>query len=110
MDAVGSQLNRERVQAIQPLDSPWQLSPEPIPLRVMELSPNADPAFRPPNRLKVKTERGEYFIDMEPLRPFLISLQADLRHFDPDLILTDHGDGWLIPKAVQETYRDQSGS
>lgn len=93
-------LDRERVQAIQPLDSHWQLSPEPIPLRVMELSPNSDPAFRTPTRLKVKTGRGEYFINMEPERPFLISLQADLCYHDPDLILTDHGDGWLIPKLA----------
>ena len=101
-------LDRERVQSIQALDSPWELSPEPIPLRVMELSPDADPAFRQPTRLKVKTERGGYFINMEPERPFLISLQADLRHYDPDLILTDHGDGWLMPKLADiEINRDR---
>ena len=100
-------LNHERVQSIQALDSPWELSPEPIPLRIMELSPDADPAFRQPSRLKVKTGRGGYFMNMEPERPFLISLQADLRHFDPDLILTDHGDGWLIPKLANiEINRD----
>ena len=94
-------LNREWIQTIQPLDSPWQLSPEPMPLRVMEITPNVDPAFRPPNRLRIKVERGEYLLDMEPLRPFLISLQADLRRFDPDLILTNHGDGWLFPKLTE---------
>jgi DNA polymerase-2 len=94
-------LDRERVQAIEPLDSPWQLSPEPIPLRVIELSPDADPAFRAPSRLKVKTGRGEYFLDMDPQRAFLISLQADLRRCDPDLILTNHGDGWLFPKLTE---------
>ena len=102
-------LNREWIQAIQPLDSPWQLSPEPIPLRVMEIAPNVDPAFCAPSRLalsfveglKIKIERGKYFLSMEPLRPFLISLQADLRRFDPDLILTNHGDGWLFPKLTE---------
>ena len=94
-------LNRERILSIQPLGSPWQLSPEPIPLRVMEITPNVDPAFRPPNRLKIKMERGEYFLNMEPLRPFLISLQSDLRRFDPDLLLTDHGDDWLLPKLIE---------
>lgn len=94
-------LNRERILSIQPLDSPWQLSPEPMPLRVVEITPNVDPAFRPPNRLKIKMERGEYFLTMEPLRPFLISLQADLRRFDPDLLLTDHGDGWLLPRLME---------
>ncbi len=94
-------LNRERILSIQPLDSPWQLWPEPMPLRVMEVTPNVDPAFRPPNRLKINMERGEYSLNMEPLRPFLISLQSDLRRFDPDLLLTDHGDGWLLPKLME---------
>ena len=94
-------LNREWIQTIQPLDSPWELSPEPIPLRMMEITPNLDPASCAPNELKVKTERGEYFLNIKPLRPFLISLQADLRRFDPDLILTDHGDGWLFPKLTE---------
>ena len=61
-------LDRERIQAIEPLDSPWELSPEPMPLRVMELSPDVDPAFRAPSRLKVRVERGEAFIQMEPQR------------------------------------------
>ncbi|MDO8754574.1 MAG: hypothetical protein Q7J80_11820, partial [Anaerolineales bacterium] len=94
-------LDCEWIHSIQPLDSPWELSPEPIPLRMIEITPNVDPAFRPPSRLKVKTERGEYLLNMESQRPFLISLQADLRRFDPDLILTNHGDGWLFPKLTE---------
>jgi DNA polymerase-2 len=94
-------LDRELIQTIQPLDSPWQLSTEPIPLRVMEIIPNVNPAIRPPDRLRVKHERGEYSMGMEPLRPFLISLQADLIRFDPDLILTNHGDDWLFPKLTE---------
>jgi DNA polymerase-2 len=94
-------LNGEMVQTIQPLDSPWQISPEPIPLRVMELTPSVDPAFRQPSRLGVRHERGEYSMNMEPLCPFLISLQADLIRFDPDLILTNHGDDWLFPKLTE---------
>jgi len=40
-------LSRERVQAIEPLDSPWELSPEPIPVQVMETWFLADlPALR----------------------------------------------------------------
>ncbi len=93
--------NREWIQSIEPLDSAWQLSPEPIPLHVMEITPNVDPAFGTPNRLKIKVEQGEYILNMEPLRPFLISLQADFRRFDPDLILTDHGDAWLFPKLTE---------
>lgn len=94
-------VRHERVLDIQPLDSPWQLTPDAIPLRIMQLAPNTDPAFRKPSRLKVRMDRREYFLEMEPLRPFLISLQSDLSRFDPDLILTEHGDGWLIPRLTE---------
>lgn len=94
-------LNGEWVKTIEPLDSPWQLSPNRIPLRIMELAPDADPAFRAPTRLKVRYEAVEYVMNIEPHRALLISLQADLRRFDPDLILTRHGDPWLIPMLIQ---------
>jgi len=35
------------------------------------------------------------------MRPFLISLQADLKRLDPDLLLTEHGDAWLLPKIME---------
>jgi len=94
-------LGRELIQTIQPLDSPWELFPEPIPLRVMEIIPDVDPAFRPPSKLRIRHERGEYSMSVDPLRPFLIGLQADLLRFDPDLILTNHGDAWLFPKLTE---------
>jgi DNA polymerase-2 len=40
-------------------------------------------------------------LDMHPVRAFLISLQADLQRFDPDIILTQHGDEWLIPRLLE---------
>jgi len=95
------QLRREWVQSIQPLSSPWSIEHEPLPLRIMRLAPEVDPAFRKPTRIKVRTERGAYSQKIEPLRPFLISLQADLQRYDPDLLLTEHGDGWLLPKLME---------
>lgn len=94
-------LNGEWIQAIVPLSSPWSVEHEPIPLRIMRIAPDADPAFREPTQIKVQTERGVYIQNLQPLRPFLISLQADLSRYDPDLILTAHGDGWLIPKLME---------
>jgi DNA polymerase II len=94
-------LKGEWVQSIQPLSSPWEVEHEPLPLRILRIAPDVDPAVREPNQLKVQTERGEYYLPLEPIRPFLISLQADLKRFDPDLLLTSHGDAWLIPKLIE---------
>lgn len=90
-------LDGERVQAIRPLDSPWEIEPRPIPLRILHLCPDVDPASRAPACLTVRYERNEYSLPLEPVRGFLISLKSDLQRFDPDLILSDYGDTWLFP-------------
>lgn len=94
-------LDGEWIQSIKPLSSPWEIVHEPIPLRIMRLAPDVDPAVHKPIQLRVQSERGEYCLPLEPIRPFLISLQADLKRLDPDLLLTEHGDAWLIPKLIE---------
>jgi DNA polymerase-2 len=90
-------LDGEKVADIQPLDTPWELDPPPIPLRVLRLSPDVDPAHRPPCKLRVRHEHADYSLSLEPARPLVIGLRAVLRCYDPDLILTDYGDTWLFP-------------
>lgn len=93
--------DRDWILTIEPLSSPWALEQEPLPLRILRLSPEVDPAFREPTQLQVQSERGVYCIPMQPRRALLISLQADLQRLDPDLILTSHGDDWLLPKLME---------
>lgn len=91
----------EWIQFIEPLSSPWEIQHIPIPLRILRLAPDADPNFHEPSQLKVRGERGEYRLSLQPIRPFLISLQADLKRLDPDLLLTEYGDAWLLPKIME---------
>lgn len=90
-------LEGELVSTIEALDSPWVLNPCSIPLRVLSLSPDIEPALGTPSKLKVKYERVEYSLDLEPARPFILTISAELNRFDPDLILTDYGDTWIFP-------------
>lgn len=90
-------LEGELVQTIEPLSSPWEIDPKPIPLRILTLAPECNPAVRKPKHLQVKYNQREYILSLESPRPFLISLKADLQRIDPDLILTDYGDTWLFP-------------
>ncbi|PWB77411.1 MAG: hypothetical protein C3F07_02040, partial [Anaerolineales bacterium] len=94
-------LEGEWVQTIEPLSSPWEIDPKPIPLRILTLAPECNPAVRKPKHLQVKYNQREYSLSLESPRPFLISLKADLRRIDPDLILTDYGDTWLFPLLSQ---------
>ena len=94
-------LEGEWVQTIEPLSSPWEIDPMPIPLRILTLAPECNPAVRKPRQLHVKYNQREYCLTLESPRPFLISLKADLQRIDPDLILTDYGDTWLFPLLSQ---------
>ena len=91
-------LDGEWIQQIEPLNSPWEIDPVPLPLRIMTLSPDVDPVIRAPQKLRVQCGRDHFSVPLKPARPFLLGLRADLNRYDPDLILTDYGDTWLFPQ------------
>jgi DNA polymerase-2 len=97
----------EWVQEIEPLNSPWEIDPTPIPLKTLTLSPDSNPVIRKPTSLTVGYEHREYSLQLEPTRAFMISLRADLKRIDPDLILTDYGDTWLFPQL--KVWSKESG-
>jgi DNA polymerase-2 len=97
----------EQVVRIEALDSPWEIDPAPIPLRILCLSPDTDPAHHPPSKLLVRHDKAAYGLPLEPRRAFLIGLRATLRRYDPDLILSDHGDTWLFSKL--KTWCKETG-
>lgn len=88
----------EWIQSIEPLSSPWEIDPTPIPLRILTLTPDCNPAIRNPKQLSVKYGQREYNLSLDSPRLFMIGLKADLQRLDPDLILTDYGDTWLFPQ------------
>ncbi|MBU2611884.1 MAG: hypothetical protein KJ606_13200 [Chloroflexi bacterium] len=91
----------ERVVSIVPLDTPWDLEPEPIPLRILSLKPDCDPAHGEPKAIIVSYERIRYSLPLEKRTPLLVSLSADLSRYDPDLLLTCWGDTWLMPYLME---------
>lgn len=101
------QLDGERVLAIQPLSSPWETEPPPLPLRTLILAPDCNPAARRPRRLEAQYGRKRYSLPLDHPRLFMIGLKADLQRLDPDLILTDYGDTWLFPQL--EAWSRETG-
>jgi len=90
-----------RISRIEALDTPWEVEPQPIPLRILELGPDVNPVLRPPARLRIRYGRVDYSLGLEPLRALEVALGALLRQFDPDLILSEYGDTWLFPKLKE---------
>jgi len=83
------------------LDTPWDLDPEPAPLRVLQLKPDCEPQHASPRELIAACEGHTYHLPLSAERPLLINLQAILQRHDPDLILSAAGDTWLLPKLIQ---------
>jgi DNA polymerase-2 len=81
----------------------WELETPPIPLRIMSLAPDVAPHHTRPRYLKVELEGNEYRFDLRTWRPLLINLRALIQRYDPDLILTDWGDTWLLPTLLQKS-------
>jgi DNA polymerase-2 len=90
-----------QVEAIQALDSPWELDPAPPGLRVLDLEPNRDPAHASPTHLSLRCGRFAYRLPLEPVRPLLVGLRSIISRHDPDLLITSWGDTWLMPQLLQ---------
>ncbi|MFH2037804.1 MAG: DNA polymerase domain-containing protein [Chloroflexota bacterium] len=90
-----------KVLAITPLNTPWELEPEPAPLRILSLEPDCDPAHSAPHKLIVSHGRVRYSLTLQNRTALLVCLAAELRRYDPDLLLTSWGDTWLLPSLVQ---------
>jgi len=90
-----------RVQTISPLDSPWDMDPSWPPLRLLTIEPDVDPDHAEPTGLIVKYEQENKHIPLAPFRFLLIRLEACLKRYDPDLILTRWGDTWVFPYLLE---------
>ncbi len=98
------------IQELVVLDTPWHLDPERPELRVMSLEPEEDPFHSDPQRFIVQTTRGRLALDVpgtpEGDSPATLGLLGHLiKQYDPDLILTAHGDTWLLPRLLEQAHK-----
>jgi DNA polymerase-2 len=101
----------EKVVKISPLNTPWDLEPEAAPLRILTIEPDCDPARGTPKTITIAFERNNYTLPINPDKKASLfwTVRADIKRFDPDLILTSWGDTWLMPymvKTAQENAYD----
>ena len=93
--------DKGEIETLETLDSPWAIDSPQAPLLVMALSPDSNPDYREPINLKVHLKGRHYTFPFRDERGLLVKLQALLRRYDPDLLLTVWGDNWLIDKLHQ---------
>jgi DNA polymerase-2 len=90
----------QRVRSIHPLDTPWELDPEPPPLRILKIEPDSDPSHSAPRNLIVSYNRARVVLPLEKVKNIIGSLYSTLQCYDPDLILAAWGDTWLLPTLL----------
>ncbi len=90
-----------RLTQMEVLDTPWDLNPEPPPLRVLAVEPDCDPGHGQPACITLRYGRFDCRLLLSDERMLLIGLNAVLRQYDPDLILTHWGDTWLFPLLLK---------
>jgi DNA polymerase II len=94
-----------QLKDIEVLEGAWALKPRPIPLRTMNLAPDVAPHHAHPQHLKIIVADDEYRLDLSTWRPLLVNLRALIQRHDPDLLLTDWGDTWLLPRLLQQSKK-----
>ncbi len=95
----------DQIQDIKTLNSRWDLFPELPPLRVMEIFPNCDPMRGKVSSLLLHSDRFQYEIPLDTKGSFLKTLQETLQNYNPDILVTDWGDSWLIPYLIAESEK-----
>lgn len=95
--------------AIYPQESPWTKEYEIPDLPTMEIFSEGGP-WRPlgkGNALAVRGDGRTLVFDGVAAEDLLTNLNRLLRLYDPDLILTDYGDSFLIPSLLRLSQREQ---
>jgi len=90
-----------KLKNISVLEDAWEPDPKPIPFRILHLKPSVDPHHANPRYLIVTYEKKTYRFKMRDLKELTIHLKAIIHHYDPDLILTDWGDTWLLRLLIE---------
>ena len=92
---------QNNIQEIKVLDSKWDIDPEPVPLRILTLEPDVDPFHNSPKYILVRSKKNSMKLGLEKEASILNFLGYLLKQDDPDLIVTSHGDTWLLPLLLR---------
>ena len=89
------------IHKINVLDSKWEVDPAPPSLRVLTIEPDVDPFHNTPRQILVRSQKNCITLDLKNETSMLGLLNYLLKQADPDLIVTAHGDTWLLPLILK---------
>jgi DNA polymerase II len=96
-----------RILEISRSDSKWDLDYALPPFKTMLLrldgAENPNHGFR--GALQVQTDAGQWTLDSSDPQKMLIHLNELLEQTDPDILLTDYGDSYILPQFLELSNR-----
>ncbi|MBM4332619.1 MAG: hypothetical protein FJ117_15620 [Deltaproteobacteria bacterium] len=103
----GIEFEDGQLLAIRPLESPWGLEYTTPDLSTLELSLEGSHLlpFGKGNALSVCCEGKTLVFDPGSPEDLLREINRFLQRYDPDLLLTDHGDSFIIPSLLRLSQR-----
>ena len=90
-----------QISTIQVQNSRWDQAVLHPLFRTVELVPDRDPAKETPSAVDVHFEGHKFRIPLVDPAEVLNDLNRMLQTYDPDIILTEWGDNWLIPALLE---------
>lgn len=89
------------IHEINVLDSKWDIDHEAVPLQILTIEPDIDPIHDKPKKVYFQTRRNSITFDLEKGNLNLGFINHLFKQDDPDLIITSHGDTWLLPLLLK---------
>ena len=89
------------IHEINVLDSKWDSDIEIPPLRILTIETDVDPTHDQPKQIHFQTKRNCITLDLKKANLNLGLLNYLFKQDDPDLIITSHGDTWLMPLLLK---------
>jgi DNA polymerase-2 len=96
------------IRSIDACESPWDTEYEPPPLKVLELTPEGNspnPNHGGVCHLVVRIEGDERRLEGEDGTELVQTLNGLLQRHDPDVLLTDWGDSYIVPRLLAVAQR-----
>jgi len=90
-----------KIVSIKALETPDEIDPKLPNLRILSLRPDTDPSHKPPKFLIAK--HGKFYLRLPFEQPaeLINILNGILLGYDPDVIQTHFGDGYLLSKLLE---------
>lgn len=94
----------DTIHELKVLNSKWDINPEMPPLRTIVIEPDADPFHAKPENIVVHTPKTTAKLNIHDPAS-LGFFNYILKQYDPDLILSSHGDTFLLPTLLEQSKK-----